>query len=49
MSGNLPVIKNIHSDDLYVAFEKCPSHSYVVRIPRPEPAIVAEENKENQQ
>ncbi|MBN1559138.1 Fe-S cluster domain-containing protein [candidate division KSB1 bacterium] len=48
MSGNLPVIKNIHSDDLYVAFEKCPSHSYVVRIPRPEPAVVAEETVEKQ-
>lgn len=36
MDGNLPVIKDIHSDDLYTAFERCPSNSYVIRIPRPE-------------
>ena len=31
MDGNLPVIKNIHSEDLKTAVEKCPSNSYVVR------------------
>ncbi|MBN1478649.1 Fe-S cluster domain-containing protein [candidate division KSB1 bacterium] len=40
MNENLPVIKNIHSDNLYTAYDKCPSKSYVIRIPRPEPEIV---------
>ena len=48
MNENLPVIKNIHSDDLYTAFEKCPSNSYVLRIPQPEKQVTAEETVENQ-
>lgn len=35
MEENLPVIQNIHSDDLYTAFEKCPTHCYVIRIEKP--------------
>ena len=31
MDGNLPVIKDIHSEDLKTAVEKCPTNSYVVR------------------
>jgi len=31
MKGNLPIIKNIYAEDLLVAYEKCPTHSYVLR------------------
>ncbi len=43
MDGNLPVIKNIESDDLYLAYEKCPSNCYVIRIPQREPEVVEDE------
>ncbi len=36
MDGNLPVIQDIHSDDLYKAFEKCPANSYVIRGEKPD-------------
>ncbi len=35
MEGNLPVIKKIHEDDLFTAFDRCPSKSYVIRGERP--------------
>ncbi|NIA29790.1 MAG: Fe-S cluster domain-containing protein [Actinobacteria bacterium] len=31
MEGNLPVIQDIHSEELFAAVAKCPSKSYVVR------------------
>lgn len=43
MKDNLPVIKDIHSDNLYTAYDKCPAKSYVERIPRPEEEIVEEQ------
>jgi len=37
MEGNLPVIQDIHSEELFAAVEKCPSKSYVVRdVPEPD-------------
>lgn len=49
MDGNLPVIKNIQSDDLYTAFDRCPSNCYVIRVPRPEPEIIEETQNETQE
>ena len=46
MNGNLPEIKNLHSDDLYTAFERCPSKSYVIRGELPKKEEVVEEEKE---
>ena len=36
MNGNLPEIKNLQSDDLVIAFDRCPSSSYVIRGERPQ-------------
>lgn len=47
MDGNLPEIKNIASDDLFTAFKKCPSNSYVVRGEMPEEEQTVTEEKAN--
>jgi Na+-translocating ferredoxin:NAD+ oxidoreductase subunit B len=36
MNGNLPVIKDVTSEQVYTAAEKCPALSYVVRIAKPD-------------
>jgi Na+-translocating ferredoxin:NAD+ oxidoreductase subunit B len=45
MEGNLPEIKDLNSEDLYAAFDRCPSNSYVIRGERPQQEK-PEENKE---
>lgn len=43
MDGFLPVILNIHADDLITAVEKCPANSFGTREASPEPKKVAEQ------
>ncbi|MDZ7316580.1 MAG: Fe-S cluster domain-containing protein [candidate division KSB1 bacterium] len=46
MEGNLPVIKNPTSEDLYTAAEKCPAGCYVIREKNPS-AVAAVESQES--
>jgi len=39
MNGNLPVIQNIQSAELFAAFDKCPSKSFVIRGERTKEAV----------
>lgn len=47
MEGNLPEIKDINSKDLFTAFKKCPSKSYVVRGEMPEEEEAVEQAEES--
>ena len=49
MDGNLPKIKDIYSDDLYTAFDKCPSNSYVIRFEKEKTKEKKEEKEKSEE